>query len=1124
LKAVAWTALSSGVLAFGRVARLRELEQHDGPGVAMTTTCAVCGGEVLPTSVVCPRCVRQSGPCAACGFVCDADFAFCPRCGTPRAAANAPVVQPVSPAPIEPVEPAEREADRRPVTVLFADLSGFTSLAERLDPETLRAFQNALFETLAQAVTRYGGFVEKFIGDAVLAVFGAPRAHEDDPVRALEAAREMMRRVDGLSVQWAARLERPVLLHIGIHTGPVVAGSLGQAAGGSYAVTGDTVNTASRLLAAAEPGSVLVSDATQLLARHRFTFDPATELALRGKTQPLRVHRLAGARADVVSARGLAELGLTAPLVGRREAVDSLLSAFDRMQRRQAQLVTVIGEAGAGKSRLLAELLSRLDADGRLAAVAVRRVNCSPLGEPTYGTFGTLFREAYRVDEEDSLEVAQSKLQEGLQALGADADEAGAVGQVLNYLLGIQDSHPRDIEPEQLQRQITLAACALVERRLAQQPVMLIVDDLQWADAASVGLFREVADQLADRPLMLVLAQRPDARELRTARAEQSRIELGPLADDDTRSLVSELLGASDDDVLAGVCDLVAARAGGNPLFVEEIVRSLADRGVLARRDERWICATGCHSVDVPPTLYGLLLSRIDGLDGKERRTLQEAAVLGAEFDTALLQVLASEPRAIESTLERLQAVDLVQPHGPGTRRWRFTQALLHEVVYQNLLLARRTELHERAGRALEATLGLDVHAAIGSGACNPQRLGELEALGHHWSLSPDKLRGARYLLAAGDWARAVYANDDAIRHYERALRTLADASSATVTATAELETAQLDAHERIADVLGPQGRRADALMHYDIVRQAAEQRRDPVRTARVLRKIGGLHWEAGERERATACFNAGLAQLGEEGEPIERAHLFQEMGRLAFRAGDSATALAWAQRALGAVPEHATVREAAAVRAQACNTLGVALARLGRTTEAVAQIEFSVRQAEENEMLQAACRGYTNLAVLYASLDPPRSIETCLRGLDTARKVGDLGFQSHLYANLAVAYCALTNRCEAEGIEAARAAANLDRRLGMLDHLAVPLIVLGQIYQCHGDHARAFASYQEALQLAEQVDEPQLLFPCYDGLATLHLDTGHSAQAEAYLAKAHEVCERAGLEPDALMVLPFLC
>jgi len=468
-----------------------------------------------------------------------------------------------------------------------------------------------------------------------------------------------------------------------------------------------------------------------------------------------------------------------------------------------------------------------------------------------------------------------------------------------------------------------------------------------------------------------------------------------------------------------------------------------------------------------------------------------------------------------------------VRAEPAGGPRWRFTQALLHEVAYQNLLLARRTDLHRRAGQALEDNMSAPGRqAAVDGELPNPPRLAELEALGHHWSLSSDKARGARYLLAAGDRARAVYANDDAIRHFERTLRTLAEAAADTPAAAAEIEAMVLDARERLADLFGLQGRRAEALAQYEQVRQVAAERHEAVRVARALRKTGGLHWEAGDRERAGACFDAGLAGLGEQGDPIERAHLFQEMGRLAFRAGDSPAALALAERALAELPADAQGRgrEATVVRAEACNTLGVALARLGRPSEAVAQIESSVTQAEAHQLLQAACRGYTNLGVLYATLDPQRSIETCLRGLETARKVGDLGFQSRLYANLAVAYCALTNRCEDEGIEAARAAASLDRRLGLLDHLAVPLIVLGQIYQCHGDHARAFDSYNEALQLAEQIDEPQLLFPCYDGLATLYLDAGRIAQAEAYLAKAQTVCERAGLEPDALMVLPFLC
>ena len=1034
--------------------------------------------------------------CTGCGVEASADFAFCPRCG--RALAGA----------------ASRDTDRRQVTILFADLSGFTALAERLDAEDVRAFQNALFETLAQAIARHDGFVEKFVGDAVLAIFGAPVAHEDDPARALDTALDILERGAALSREWAPRLGQPVTLHVAVHTGPVVAGSLGAAAGAAYAVTGDTVNTTSRLLAAAAPGAILVSGATHALTRHRFAFEPAGEVVLRGKVEPVVVHRLTGVLAEPGSPRGLAALGLTAPLVGRSHELDELRAAFDRMQRGRAQVVSVVGEAGAGKSRLIGELLAGLEADGRLTGTAIRRAACSSLGEPTYGVFGALFREAYQVDPADSLEVARRKLAAGLRALGARDQEAEAIAPVLSYVLGVEETKPRDVEPEQLQRQIALAARALIERRLEQQPLLIIVEDLHWADAASVELLRHVVDLLSDRPLMVLLSHRPDAHPPVVARAAQSVIRLSPLSPDETRALVAGLFGASVGDFAANVQDLVATRAGGNPFFVEEIVRSLVSKGVLVRQGDRWACTAAGEAVDVPPTLQGLLLSRVDRLPADARRLLQEAAVLGAVFDPTLLRAVAIGAGASEAALDRLVEADLVQPlgHRRDGGRYRFTHALVHEVVYLNLLLARRTELHERVARTLERAAGP-----------RPERLSDLEALGHHWSLSADKPRGARYLLAAGDWARAVYANDDAIRHYERALRTLAECPAGGG------ET--LAAREGLADLLALAGRRAEALAHYEAVRQEIEATGDVAGTARLHRKIGGLYWEAGDRERAGACFTAGLEQLGDDGDPIERAHLFQEMGRLAFRAGDNAGAIAWAERALAeAAGEEKTAtdpgrqREASAMRAQAYNTLGVALARTGRLAEAVDQIERSIELAEAGDLLQATCRGYTNLGVLYSTLDPRRSIETCLRGLETAKKVGDLGFQSRLYANLAVAYCALTDRCEAEGVEAAQTAIDLDRRLGLLDHLAVPLIVLGQIHQCHGEHAQAFAMYEEALGLAERVGEPQLLFPCYDGLATLYLDTGNQVQAERYLAKAQEVCEQAGLEPDALMVLPFLC
>jgi adenylate cyclase len=1030
--------------------------------------------------------------CSGCGFDAPADFAFCPKCGRKLE--------------------REPEADRRTVTVLFADLSGFTALAERLDPEDVRAFQTDLFQEMAAAIQQYDGFVEKFVGDAVMAIFGAPVAHEDDPERALRAALAMQERMAGLNSRWQARLGKALALHVGVNTGPVVAGSIGADKGGAYGVTGDTVNTASRLQSAAPPGQVLASAATWRLAQHAFAFEPAGDLQVKGKSDPVAAYRLTGLLAAPRSARGLEAHGLIAPLVGRDAELTKLLATFDTMLQGRAQVVSLIGEAGVGKSRLLREFLQALDARGRLRGVTVRQAACSALGEETYGVVAEFLRQAYEVSPEDPLELARKKLVAGLTALGAREDEIAGIAPLLGRLLGLEPApETAQVEPEQVKRQIYLASRLLLEWRLRQGPLALVVEDLHWADAASVELLGFMVDHLVDRPLMLLVTRRaaPDGESLAPERATHTVLRLESLPASQTEALLGALFGRSAAGIPARLRDLIIQRASGVPFYVEEIVRGLIASGALVHDDAGWTCREDAAAVDVPPTLQGLLLSRVDRLPPPARRTLQEVAVLGTDFDERLLRQVVSEPEAASTSLKLLCEAELME--AGAERQYRFAHALVQEVVYQNLLLRRRTELHGRAAVALETLAG-----------GRPERLEDLEALGHHWSLSADKAKGARYLVAAGDWARAIYANEDALRHYRRALATLAECDGC--------DPERLDVHERLGDLLGPTGGRPEALEHFEAALAGHAAAGSRPAEARLHRKIGGLHWEAGDRARALTGFETGLALLDGQPEDVELARLYQEMGRAAFRSGDNPGAIEWAERALAHAErlatsgDPATRKEAAAAIAHARNTLGIALARTGRLEEAAAQIERSVAAALAEELLQPACRGYTNLSVLYGTLDPGRAIETCQRGLAIARKIGDLGFQARLHANLAVAYCALTNRCEEQGMGAAQAAIELDRRLGQLDHLAIPLIVLGQIYQCHGgDPAEARRCYEEALTLAEPAGDPQLLFPCYDGLGTLYLDQGDEARAEQYMQKAQAVCARAGIDPDSLVVLPFL-
>ena len=1066
--------------------------------------------------------------CAACGFEAAADFAFCPKCG--GRLASTPAQQPPS-RPAQPPSsigatgvPADAQSDRRPVTILFSDLSGFTTLSERLDPEEVRALQDDLFKEMSGAIERVEGFVEKFVGDAVMGVFGAPVAHEDDPERALRAALDMRDRIAVLSERWTRRIGSPLVLHIGINTGPVVAGHIGSGPGAAYAVTGDAVNTAARLQSTASSGQILVSQSTYALTRHAFDFESLGNVSLKGKAEPVAVYAALAALPTPRSARGLQRHGAEMPFVGRDRELGDLLVAFERMLEGQTQVVTLVGEAGAGKTRLLTEFQRQLETQGHLKTTVIRRAVCSSVGERTHGVPAALLRDAYGVMPEDLPTVARKKFVAGVQAMGADQAEVQRLAGFLGYLLGFETEDPRtrQIDPEQLERQIFLAAQDVIEHRLQHSALVLVVEDLHWADAASVELLEFLIDRLQNRRFMLVVSHRAaqGAGTLAVGRAGETIVRLQPLSANDGRALLGALVGPAERQIAQELRQRILEHAGGNPLFIEEMVRALAG-GVLVQEHGQWVYRPDAASVHVPLTIHGLLLARIDRLPAGARQTLQEAAVVGPAFPEALLREVATDPGSLDQTLAALVDAELLVDAsrttseslpGPATeRRYRFRHGLFHDVAYQNLLVSRRSELHTRIGQALERLCGPE-----------PRRLEDLEALGHHFRLSKDKPRGARYLVAAGDWARAIHANADAIRHFERALEILE--------ACEGLEAQLLSVRERLGDLLGPVGDRARALQQLSLARDGYARAADQPGQARVLRKIGALHWDAGDRTEAQRCFQQGLTLIEAVPDHIELAHLYQEMGQLAFRGGDNDGAVRWAERALAHAERLAAraatgdeSRDASAAVSLALNTLGVALARLNRPQDAVAHLVRSVAIARAADLLQIECRSVANLGVLYSTLDPARAIETCERGLETAQRIGDLGLQSRLYTNLAVAYCALTNRCDEDGVGAAHTAIELDRRLGQLDHLPVPLVVLGQIYQCHGEPNRALGYYQEAMALAESVGEPQLLFPCYDGLATLFLDSGDDAQAERYMRKAQEVCQRAGLEPDALTVLPFL-
>lgn len=1103
--------------------------------------CSCCGLEVQSGFAFCPKCgTKQPNACPGCGFPCAPDFAYCPKCGAfvaevptggQASARTSPTTLPIrsSSPPLVPTEDAQAafrapsdkidsEANRRTITVLFADLSGFTAMSERLDPEVMQTLQNELFEELTAAVQSFGGFVDKFIGDALLALFGAPAAHEDDPERAVRAALDMIGRTARLSERAKAYAGSPLLLHVGINTGHVVAGGLGAGVSKSYSVTGDTVNTAQRLQSMAAPGEVLVGPLTHRLTRHAFSYDLLGEVSLKGKMGSVLVHRLKEPLDTPRAARGLDTLGLNAPLIGRDAELARMIGSLDRACGGAAQLVRLVGEAGIGKTRLVSEFVARIRDQDRFAGVAIRHAACSPLGEQSHGTLAAVLRSAYGIAQKAGAAEAEAKVAEALSELGLATDEADRLMPLYLHVLGLGDPNAalRHVEPEQLRRQIFFAIRTVFERRLALSPLLIIVEDLHWADAVSLEALRFLMDRLERTRLMLLFTHRPmlELDQFGSSRISHTTLRLPPLGDADGQRLLAAYFSHGWREPPGALFGRILDRAGGNPLFLEEIIRGLIEAGTLERDGAQWRMKSDEAAADIPASIQALLLARLDRLPHQVRRLAQEAAVIGPRFDAAALGAAATEPARVEAGLELLCDVEIIEEiagaNSISLRTYRFTQTMLQDVIYQNLLLQRRIELHGRIGGALERLYGDE-----------PERLEDLILLGHHFSLSASKPKGARYLRAAGDRARASYANDDAIRLYQQAL--------AVLLTGVEREPERLVLYERIADLCAAAGRRNTAEEHYQSALEGHRAIQDRIGEARILRKLGRLLWDAGKRIRAETHYAEAAKLLGGTDAPIEWAHLLQERGRLAFRTGDHVAAARWADEALGyarSVPADADEQgglEAARAIAEALNTKGVALARLGRHEEAVREVEQSVAAAETAGLLNVACRGYTNLGVLYTIVDPAKAVEVCRRGLDVARRIGDLGFQARLLANFAVACCTFTDRCTEEGVPAAEKAIEIDRALDQREHLSVPLIVLGQIHQCHFRPDLAALCYNEAIEVANETGEPQQLFPCYDGLATLSLDRGDMPEADRYFALAHDVCARHGLDPAGLIVLPFL-
>ncbi len=574
---------------------------------------------------------------------------------------------------------------RKTVSVVFCDIKDSTELGEKLDSESLREVLNVYFTALRAPLERHGGVVEKYIGDAIMAVFGLPRQHEDDALRAVRAAAEMGEALDRVNVQleaiWGIRLEN----RIGVNTGEVVAGDL---AAGQRLVTGDTVNTAARLEQAAPAGGVLIGGSTYRLIRHAVEVVPVEPLRLKGKAERVSAYRLVRVVGDEAYARRF-----DSPLVGRQAELEVLeTSLLEALSDARCRIVTAFGPAGVGKSRLLAEFLRRCE--DRAITLKGR---CLPYGSGiTYFAIAETIREAAGIAEVDGLGLARSKLSALL------GDEGGPVAERLEGAIGLTDATFAVTE-------IIWAVRRFLEILSARRPVVVLIDDIHWAEPTLLELLQQVTETTSGAVLLLC-SSRPDLLEEHAEWAENGprarAITLEPLSEDESERVIEHLLG--DVAVDHRVAARIVGTSGGNPLFVEQMLSMLIDDEVLALEGGRWKPTEPVETIEMPPTISALLSSRLDRLGVADRATIERAAVIGQVFYPSAVEALLPEPlRAhLPGSLDSLATKELIRPHRDvvlGYQTYRFLHILIRDAAYGGLLKRTRAELHEAFVNWLEA-------------------------------------------------------------------------------------------------------------------------------------------------------------------------------------------------------------------------------------------------------------------------------------------------------------------------------------------------------------------------------------------------------------------------------------
>ncbi len=686
--------------------------------------------------------------------------------------------------------------ERRVVTMLFCDVKGSTAAAEQLDPEDFTEIINGAFAHMIAPVYKYEGTLARLMGDAILAFFGAPIAHEDDPQRAVLAGLDITAAIAPYREQVQARWGIDFNVRVGINTGLVVVGAVGSDLRLEYSAIGDAINLAARMEQTAIPGTVQIAHDTYRHIAGLFDCEPLGEIEVKGKSEPVRSYRVLRRKAQITRLRGIE--GLRAEMVGREAELRAFHGIMDDLQRGVGRIVCVLGEAGLGKSRLVAEARlifqslaedrRRTEDEGRTPLKAVGQVtsddahghwfdasSLSYESHDAYGLFQRLLRRVAGLDYDAPPERVRAGLDELVAGLPPEAQ--GHAAHVFATLFGVAEGNGLALEGETFRRELLEAMQAVWRARFGAQPTVLALDDMHWSDSASVEMLRQLLPLTAEMPLVLICALRAERQSpawgLRRAADEEHRhiyteLDLLPLSEAESNELLDRLLATPD--LPARLRSAILEKSGGNPYFIEEVVRTLIENGAVVPEDRvengatrrYWTATTTGADFAIPDNLQRLLAARLDRLEDATRGTLQMAAVIGRSFHHRVLAAVDDASPALDGRLRTLLQLDMIREAARVPEvEYAFRNPLTQEAVYQTILMKSRRRAHRRVGEAIE-TLYPE----------HRERFAGL--LAHHFAQAGEREKAAAYCRRAAQQALAVFAYEQAAHNLRAALDQLA--------------------------------------------------------------------------------------------------------------------------------------------------------------------------------------------------------------------------------------------------------------------------------------------------------------------------------------------------------------